>query len=384
MKVKRIGILTGGGDVPGLNTLIHDIAIRGYYEKIEVLGIRRGWGGLIFMDPDGKADDSEHVHILNRKDVRTIDRTGGTILHTSRTNPINVFHNADLKKYRGIVLKKETDMTDDVIKNIERLGLDVLIAIGGDDTLSFAVHLKECGINIIGIPKTMDNDVYGTEYTIGFSTAISKSANLLNDLRTPMGSHERFGIVELFGRYSGFTALYTGYVSREVRVLIPEHDFDPDKLVELLVYDRENNPRNYAVVIVSEGAKPIGGKVIEGGNKDQYGHKKLGGIGHVVADFLVQKTGYLTIVQLLSYFMRSGAPDAVDKLVAGFFANIAMDSIINKEFGIMTAIVDGKYATVPIEMVNEKKRVVDVDRYYNVERYRPNFSNMKGLPLFLQ
>ncbi|MFC1554000.1 6-phosphofructokinase [candidate division KSB1 bacterium] len=384
MKVKRIGILTGGGDVPGLNTVIHDVSLRCHYEGIELVGIKRGWGGLIYMDPDGQRDESEHIENLMKSSVRKIDRTGGTILHTSRTNPLNVSYSADLERYRGIKLEKSVDMTDDVLKNLERLGIDALIAIGGDDTLSYAAHLDKCGFNVIGIPKTMDNDINGTEYCIGFSTAISKSMNILNDLRTPMGSHERYGIVELFGRNAGFTALYTGYVSREVRVLIPEFDFDPDHLVELMKRDRKNNPTNYAVVIVSEGAKPAGGDILESGPKDQYGHKKLGGIGNVISDIIKDRTGYLTIVQQLAYFMRSGAPDAVDKLVAGFFGNMAMDCIVENNYGLLTAIKEGRYATVPIGLVTENMRVVDVERYYNTERYRPIFKNIKGLPLFLQ
>jgi len=384
MKIKRLGILTGGGDVPGLNTVIHDVTLRAYYDNVEVFGIRRGWGGLIYMDPDGKTSDDEHLVKLDRLGVRRIDRTGGTILRTSRTNPIKVFHNADLEKYRGIKLDKTTDLTNDVLKNIERLGLDALIAIGGDDTLSYAVHLKSKGINVIGVPKTMDNDVNGTEYCIGFSSAISKSMVLIDNLRTPMGSHERFGVIELFGRNAGFTALYSAFMSRESRALIPEYDFDPNHVIELLVHDRENNPSHYAIVLVSEGAKPVGGEILEAGSPDQYGHKKLGGIGFQVSDFITNTTGYHTIVQRLGYFMRSGAPDAVDKMVAGFFANIAFDCIVNSEFGVLTAIVDGKYDTVPIESVTAAKRVVDVDKFYNKERYRPRFTNMKGLPLFLK
>jgi len=384
MNIKRIGILTGGGDVPGLNTVIHDVTIRAHYENIEVIGIRRGWGGLIYMDPDGKTDDNAHIVSLNRQNVRRIDRTGGTILKTSRTNPRKVFRNADLEKYRDIKLEQVTDMTNDVLKNIDRLGLDVIIAIGGDDTLSYAVHLKETGVNVIGVPKTMDNDVNGTEYCIGFSSAISKSLMLIDDLRTPMGSHERFGVIELFGRNAGFTALYAAYVSRGDRALIPEYDFDPNHLVKLLVEDREKNPSNYAIVLVSEGAKPIGGRILEGGEVDQYGHKKLGGIGFSTAEYIKKQTGYDTIVQRLAYFMRSGPPDALDKLVAGFFANIAFDCVMEKKFGLMMAIVDGKYDTVPVELVTAAKRVVDVGSYYNTKRYRPKFTNMKGLPLFLK
>jgi 6-phosphofructokinase len=384
MKVKKIAVLTGGGDVPGLNIVIHDVTLRAHYEGLDIIGIKRGWGGLIYMDPDGKGDDSEHVVSLNRESVRKIDRSGGTILHTSRTNPLRVFHNTDLENFRNIRLERETDMTGDVMKNIERLGIDAIIVIGGDDTLSYAAHLSSLGVNIIGVPKTMDNDVNGTEFSIGFSTAISKSMNLLIDLRTPMGSHERFGVVELFGRNAGFTALYTGYVSREVRVLIPEYDFDPDHLVDLLEHDRNANPTNYAIVIVSEGAKPRGGSIIESGDKDQYGHKRLGGVGYDISAIIESKTGYKTVVQRLAYLMRSGSPDAVDKLVAGFFANIAVDSIVSGTFGIMTAIVEGKYDTVPISMVTAEKRIVDVKRFYNTDRYRPIYKNMKGLPLFLE
>jgi len=384
MKVKRIGILTGGGDVPGLNTVIHDVTLRAQREGIEVYGIRRGWGGLIYMDPEGKGDDSQNLIILNAINVRKIDRTGGTILHTSRTNPLKVSPNVNLEKFRGIKLEQKTDMTTDVLKNIDRLGIEALIVIGGDDTLSYAVHLKKLGFKVVAVPKTMDNDVNGTEYSIGFSSSISKSMNIINDLRTPMGSHERFGVIELFGRNAGFTALYAGYVTREVRILIPEWDFNPDLLVELLVEDKRNNPTNYALVLVSEGAKPVSGEILEFGPEDQYGHRKLGGISQDVAYIIQKKTGYHTIVQVLGYIMRSGAPDAIDKLVSGIYANIAMDCIINNEFGVMTAIVDGLYTTVPIDLITEKKRVVDVDRYYNTERYRPKFENMKGLPLFLK
>lgn len=383
MKIKRIGILTGGGDVPGLNTVIHDVTLRAQREEIEVYGIRRGWGGLVYMDPDGKGDDSQNLIILNSINVRKIDRTGGTILHTSRTNPMNVSSNVHLEKFRGIKLEKKTDMTADVLKNIDRLGIDALIVIGGDDTLKYSVYLKKLGIKIIAVPKTMDNDVNGTEYSIGFSSAISKSMNIINDLRTPMGSHERFGVIELFGRNAGFTVLYTGYVTREVRILIPEWDFDLDKLVELLMEDRHNNPMNYALVLVSEGAKPIGETIRETGPEDQYGHRKLGGISQDVAHYIQLKTGYHTILQVLGYIMRSGAPDAVDKLVSGIYANIAMDCVLQNEFGVMTSIIDGHYTVVPVDLITEKKRVVDIDRYYNTERYCPKFENMRGLPLFL-
>lgn len=384
MSIRRIGILTGGGDVPGLNTVIRNVTQRSNEEGIEVLGIKRGWGGLIYMDPDGKIDDSPHLIELNQQTVRTIDRTGGTILRTSRTKPSNVLNNSDLELYRGISTPEKTDMTKDVLKNIERLGLDALITIGGDDTLSYSVALSELGIKVIGIPKTMDNDVNGTEYCIGFSSAISKSMHLINDLRTPMGSHERYGIIELFGRNAGFTTLYASYVSSANRALIPEVDFNPDHVIELLQQDREKNPSKYAIVLISEGAKPIGGQILEGGREDAYGHKKLGGIGFQLADFISQKTGYKTVVQRLGYLMRSGAPDAIDQLVAGLFGNIAVDSLLQDEYGVMTAIVDGKYSTVPISLVTKEKRVVDVEKYYDSEKYRPNYKNMKGLPLFLR
>ncbi|MFC1492963.1 6-phosphofructokinase [candidate division KSB1 bacterium] len=384
MKIKRIGILTGGGDVPGLNTVIHDVTIRAHYENIEVVGIKRGWGGLIYMDPEGKGDDNQHMLKLDRQSVRRIDRTGGTILRTSRTNPVNVHHNADLLKYRGIMLQEKTDLTDDVLKNLDRLGIDALVAIGGDDTLSFAAHLKSKGFNVVGVPKTMDNDVNGTEYCIGFSSAISRSLLMIDNLRTPMGSHERFGVIELFGRNAGFTALYAAYVSRGDRCVIPEYDFDPEHLVSLLINDRDKNPSNYAIVLVSEGAKPVGGEILQEGKEDQYGHKKLGGIGDWTAEYIEEKTGYQTIVQKLGYFMRSGSPDALDKLVAGFFGNIAFDCIMNGNFGLLMAIVDGKYSTVPIEEVIAARRIVDVKKFYHEDRYRPRFKNMQGLPLFLK
>lgn len=383
MGKKRIGILTGGGDVPGLNSVIRNVTVRSDYEGYEVIGIKRGWGGLIYMDPTGKSDDSEHLVKLDREFVRKIDRTGGTVLRTSRTNPSKASPHPDLEEYRGLKLTGKTDLTQDAVKNIERLGIDVLIAIGGDDTLSFAVKLDQLGINVIGVPKTMDNDVNGTEYCIGFSSCISKSMIMINDLRTPMGSHERFGVIELFGRNAGFTSLYSGYVSGANRVLIPEWDFDPDRLIELLLDDRKKNPSNYAIVLVSEGAKPAGGKILESGKEDAYGHKKLGGIGYQVSEYIKEKTHYNTIVQQLGYFMRSGPPDAIDQLVAGLWANIAVDCIRDNKFGVMMAIVDGKYDCVPIKMVTEKKRIVDIQKYYNTERYRPIYTNMKGSPLFL-
>ena len=383
MSKKRIGILTGGGDVPGLNSVIKNVTLRAEQDGFEIFGIKRGWGGLIYMDPNGKGDDSEHLVKLDKNFVRKIDRTGGTILRSSRTRPSNASAHPDLEKYRGIKLTKKTDMTEDVIKNIKRLGLDCLIAIGGDDTLSYGVELGKVNINVIGVPKTMDNDVNGTEYCIGFSSCVSKSMHMINDLRTSMGSHERFGVIELFGRNAGFTSLYASYVTGGNMCLIPEHDFDPDKMCSLLLEEREKNPSKYAMVLISEGAKSIGGEIIESGTPDAYGHKKLGGISNQVSEFLTKETGYKTIVQNLGYFMRSGSPDAIDQMVASFWGNLAVDCYFEGQFGILMAIAGGRYATVPLSSVTAAKRIVDVKRFYNTERYVPKYENVRGLPLFL-
>ena len=385
MSKKRIGILTGGGDVPGLNVAIRNVVMRAEADNsYEVLGIRRGWAGLVLMDPEGKRDDSDHLFKLDSLFVRKIDRTGGTILHTSRTNPSNMTASSSLEKYRGLKLDKKTDLTQDVIKNIQRLGIEALIAIGGDDTLSFAVKLDQLGVPVIGIPKTMDNDVNGTEYCIGFSSCISKSMVMINDLRTPTGSHERIAVVELFGRNAGFTALYASLATGGIRTLIPEYDFDMDRLAKLLKEDRDKNPSRYAMVLIAEGAKPKGGEIIEGGKEDAFGHKKLGGISQIVGDALKDKINCDMVIQNLGYLVRAGAPDAIDEIVPSVWGNMAMDCLRDKKYGQMMAIVDGRYDCVPIKLATAKKRIVDVERCYDTERYMPKYTNLKGLPMLLR
>lgn len=389
--VKRIGVLTGGGDVPGLNTIIRDIVLRADKENIEVYGLKRGWGSLVFMDPEKKWKNPEHVIKLTFSEVRKIDRDGGTFLHTSRVNPPKMKKNPDLLKYRGFQFEHKTDMTPDVLKNLENLGLDYLVAIGGNDTLSYAYHLDKLGVPIIGIPKTMDGDVKGTDYCIGFSSAISTGSKIVTDLRTTLGSHERFGIIECFGRYSGFTALYIALAAKPDCVIIPEVAFNIDHLLELLQEDRSNNPSNYSIVLIAEGAKIQGsdGMVIQDKTLDAYGNPKLGGIGETVSNYIKKKTGRETLSENLRYILRSGDPDAKDKIYASIFGNAAFNAIMRGEKGVMTAVVDGKTVTVPLSVVGHDKneehnvRTVEVEKFYNKDRYRPIFENLEGNCLIL-
>ncbi len=384
---KRIGILTGGGDVPGLNTIIRDITYRAVHENsFEVIGIKRGWGGLVYMDPDRQGIDAEHAIILTSESVRKIDRDGGTILHSSRVNPSKMSSSPMLKEYRGIEYDKseKRDFTQDVLKNLGNLGIDLLIVVGGDDTLSYALQLHKQGVPVIGIPKTMDGDVAGTDYCIGFSTAISKASNYVTELRTVMGSHQRFGVIELFGRNSGFTALYTALAAKSDRVLIPEVDFSLEKAVELLAKDKRENPSGYSLVLVSEGAKPIGGKIIYAdGRTDDYDHKKLGGIGNVVAKYIQECTGEDVISEALRYLLRSGPPDAKDKIMASVYANVAFNGILRGESGVMAANHGGHNCLVPLEFVQASPRKVNVGLAYNTERYCPNYTNFEERTLLL-
>lgn len=383
----RIGVLTGGGDVPGLNTVIRDVTYRAAREKnIEVIGIKRGWGGLIYMNPDNSEIDLEHAVHLTEDDVRRFDREGGTFLRTSRIRPSKVKIHAALRRYRNIDFEGEKDMTSDVIKNIQNLKIDTLIAIGGDDTLSYALHLYRQGISVIGIPKTMDGDVAGTDYCIGFNTAIAKSNQYVTDLRSHLGSHERIGVIEVFGRNSGFTALYTALTAKPDRVLIPEipQGFDINKLAELLVYDKKRNPSNYCIVIVSEGAKPFGGvEFFKSSKTDAYGHLKLGGIGEWIAGELEKITGEEVMEENMRYLLRSGSPTAKDKIVASIFANIAMDAVLRNQSGVMTAIRNGKFHLAHLEDTAESPTKVDVCHQYNIERYRPNYKGLEGNILLL-
>ncbi len=379
----RIGILTGGGDVPGLNSAIRAFTLRAVDDGHEVLGIRRGWGGLIEIDPANPSGPS--ILPLDRDRVRTVDRHGGTFLHTSRTNPAKLKRSempAHLASLYGPG-DGPVDATDRVLKVLTALRLDALVAIGGDDTLSYAVRLNREGFPVIAIPKTMDNDVPGTEYCIGFSTAVTRSVNFLIDLRTPTGSHERIAVVELFGRYCGETALFTGFLGSADRTVISEVPCDIDRLARYLAADQDGNPSHYAILVISEGAVLEGGDRVQSGKPDAYGHMKLGGIGDIVGAEIERITGRQTLVQRLAYLMRSGPPDSVDRLVATNFANLAYDRIKGGHQGEMVALRKGCYTVVGIDTAISGKRTVDVDAYYDRETYKPRMLDVFGLPMFL-
>ncbi len=385
--MRRIGILTGGGDVPGLNAVIKSVVYQTTDMDYEVLGIRRGWEGLTHLK-QGPQLDSEYVRVLDRNNTRGIDRTGGTVLHTSRTNPPKMRRaglpkNLPPKKLESLRVSDEVyDLTPLVLENIEHLHLDCLIAIGGDDTLSFAKRLDSKGVRIIGIPKTMDNDVQGTEYCIGFSTAISRAKEAITRQRTTLGSHERIGIFRIFGRDAGFTALYTAYVTAG-RCVIPEVEFELDRLIAILLEDKRNNPSRYAFVIASEGAVWQGHSVEEYGEADAYGHKKKVDIGHALGEEIRRRTGEEVMVSDLTYELRSGDPDALDQIVAITFANVAVDLIRGEVYGRLTAVRDGKYTHVPLPDPKLGARTLDIPKMYNVTRYRPHYAGRLGSPLLL-
>lgn len=386
----KIGILTGGGDVPGLNPCIKAVVNRAIDEGYEIVGIRRGWGGLLELNPEDPTSVENHILPLNKNAVRTIDRTGGTMLHTSRTHPGKVRPNAvpDFLKdpehpEAEAADKSLRDFTPHVMKNLEFLGIDTLIPIGGDDTLSYGERLHSEGIRVLAIPKTMDNDVYGTDYCIGFSTAVTRSVQFIHQLRTSTGSHERIAVIELFGRNSGETSLISSYLAGVDRALISEVPFDPEKLAELVLKDKQTNPSNYAMVTVSEGAHMVGGKVVEFGEADAYGHRKLGGIGEITGEALKKITGEGIINQKVSYLMRSGAPDALDLMVATNYAHLAVNLIMNDVSGRMVALRDGKYTHIPMSTVTSGVKRVDVDELYDVKTYRPRIRHVMGKPMFL-
>ncbi len=383
MAAKKIGILTGGGDVPGLNPVIKSVVYRASEIGREVTGIRRGWEGLTHMTSE---TDANYIRPLTRENTRAIDRTGGTVLHTSRTNPrkmpeskVPPFMSKDELKqlpFDG----KNYDFTPVVLKNLERLGIDCLVAIGGDDTLSFASVLDSKGFPLIAIPKTMDNDVQGTEYCLGFSTAITRAKELITRQRTTLGSHERIGIFRMFGRDAGFTALYTAYVT-SARCLIPEYPFDLEHLSKLLMEDKRNNPSNYALVVVSEGAVWKEGTVEEYGEADAYGHRKKVDIGHALGQEIKRRTNQEIMESDLTYDLRSGDPDAIDQLVAITYANIAVDLIRDGVRGRLVGLQNGCYSQVPLASLPSGARKVDITRLYNRERYRPNYTSKLGAPL---
>ena len=388
---KRIGILTGGGDVPGLNSVIKEVTYRGTENDCEIVGIRRGWEGLTHVNLDDDASKTRYILPLSRQNTRTIDRTGGTYLHSSRTNPAKMktvpdflqtvdFPKAESTK-RGVT-SIVSDMSSQVMKNLERLGITDLIAIGGDDTLSYAAHLDNLGVPVIAVPKTMDNDVRNTEYCIGFSTAITRATDAINRQRTTVGSHERIGIFRVFGRDAGYTALYTAYVT-SIRCCIPEYKVDLGKLIELLMNDKRNNPSNYCLLVMSEGAQWEGYQVREYGEPDGYGHRKKFNVAEALSEEIQKTTREETVVSDLTYDLRSGAPDFVDKLVASTFGTMALDAVLGNKSGLMAALVDGKYAMVDIPDPKLGPRKVDVNKMYNTQRYRPNYENKAGLPIFL-
>lgn len=384
---QRIGILTGGGDVPGLNSVIKSVVYRSTDLGYEVLGIRRGWEGLTHMRP-GSELDAEYVRPLDRINTRGIDRTGGTVLHTSRTNPrrmkagrlpahVGADRLAALQVDEGIY-----DFTPVVLDNIAALRLDDLVVIGGDDTLSFAGLLDAAGVPLMAIPKTMDNDVQGTEYCIGFSSAVTRAKELITRQRTTLGSHERIGVFRIFGRESGFSALYTAYVTSG-RCVIPEAPFDLERLVEFLVEDKRANPSRYSFVIASEGAAWSGRTVAEVGEADAYGHRHKADVGFALAEEIHRRTGEETVSSELTYDLRSGEADSLDQMVAITFANVAMDLVRDGVRGRMVAIRDGKYAHAPLPDPSLGPRRVDVATMYNLERFRPQYSDRLGLPLLL-
>jgi 6-phosphofructokinase len=391
MSAKRIGILTGGGDVPGLNSVIKTVVYRGSEIGCEVIGIRRGWEGLTHVDLQDPASRTRYVLPLNRENTRTIDRTGGTYLHSSRTNPSKmkklppVLEGQEFPKTEATkkgVTSTVYDVTKAVKKNIETLDLDYVIAIGGDDTLSYAAELDRQGMKVIAVPKTMDNDVRNTEYCIGFSTAITRAMDAIERQRTTVGSHERIGIFRVFGRDAGYTALYTAYVT-SVRCCIPEFKVDLKKLIELLLIDKKNNPSNYSLAILSEGAEWEGYKVKEYGEADAFGHRKKMSVAEDLSNEIKSSTGEETIVSDLTYDLRSGSPDFVDRMVAATFAGMAMDAIEAGKHGLMTAISNGCYTMAAIPDPKLGPRRVEVDTMYNTERYRPTYDQKLGLPIFL-
>jgi 6-phosphofructokinase 1 len=384
--VTRIGVLTGGGDVPGLNpcikALVYGAVDRGY----EVVGLRRGWAGLLEYDLDAPESQARCAQPLGTNDVRTVDRTGGTFLHTSRTNPAKV-KPRDVPEFLKGQGQGESegpfDFTDHCMAVIDRLGLDWLVPIGGDDTLSYGARLATEGVPVVAVPKTMDNDVFGTDYCIGFSTAVTRSVQFINQLRTSAGSHERIAVIELFGRNCGETSLLSAYLAGVDRALISEVPFDPELLARYLVDDKAANPSNYAMVTVSEGATMLEGAVEEYGEQDAYGHRKLGGIGLVTGDLMKRLTGEDIVYQQVAYLMRSGAPDALDLMVAVNYANMTLNLIDRGEAGRMVSLQRGMYSSVPIETIGQGLKRVDVDALYDSKAYRPLIREVYGKPMFL-
>ncbi len=386
-----IGILTGGGDVPGLNPAIRAVTLRAISENYEVIGLRRGWASLIDIVRDKDYDNSDNYQHLTEEVVNRAGRTGGTFLHTSRTNPSRV-RKTDVPTHLHESYRAErNDLTPEVLKNLEWLGIDYLVPIGGDDTLSYGVRLFQEGVRVIAIPKTMDNDVPGTDYCIGFSTCVTRIIEMSNRLRTSAGSHERMLVLEVFGRYAGFTAMLPTMAGAANRCVIPEHKFSIDKLTELLVEDRNHNPSKYSVALVSEGAMFEGGDMVFAADvKDAFGHKKLGGIGNIVADRVKELSARYNggkpvdvMLQSLGYLVRCGDPDAIDSIVPMAYGNMALDLILTNVHGRLVVLRNGRYDNMPIEVVVSTKKVVNVQGQYNIERLRPRYKSFEMKPLFI-
>lgn len=391
-KIKgRIGILTGGGDVPGLNPAIRAVTIRAIREGYEVIGLRRGWAGLVEMQREKAFDNSNNYIILTEEIVNKIGRTGGTFLHSSRTRPSHTSLDSVPLHLKDKYTAEMNDLTPEVLTNLGHLGIDYLIPIGGDDTLSYGVHLHNQGMKVIAIPKTMDNDVPGTDYCIGFSTCVTRTIMMTHNLRTSAGSHERFLVIEVFGRYAGYTALLPTMAGAANRCVIPEYKFDIDRLTELLAADKHTNPSNYSVVLVSEGAMFKDGEMVfEDDEKDAYGHKKLGGIGDVISNRLkdispkYNNGNKINVInQRLGYLVRSGDPDAIDSIVPMAYGNLALDLILEGTSGRLVILKNGRYDNSPIEVVTSFKKTVDVEKYYNTERLRPYYRSFESKPLFI-
>jgi 6-phosphofructokinase 1 len=380
----RIGILTGGGDVPGLNPCIKAVVNRVAHEGHEVLGFRRGWGGLLYTNPDDRESIAENTIKLTPANVRTVDRTGGTFLHTSRTNPGRV-RSSEVPGFLGEAPEGDGpfDYTDHALAVLDELDVDVLIPIGGDDTLSYGLRLHEEGVPVIAVPKTMDNDVHGTDYCIGFSTAVTRGVEFIHNLRTSTGSHERIAVVELFGRYSGETSLITAYLAGVDRAIISEVPFNVERLAGMLVEDKKANSSHYAMMTISEGAQLEEGEMILSGEADAYGHRKLGGIGAQTGALLTEITGESIIYQQVGYLMRSGNPDSLDLMVATNYANMAADLALEGMSGRMVALRGGTYTNVPITETSEGVKRVDVDELYDATKYRPKIRHVMGKPMFL-
>lgn len=384
-KTSTIAILTGGGDVPGLNPCIKALVYRAASEGLRVVGIRRGWAGILEYNQKDPVASGNCIQILDPPHVRTIDRTGGTYLHTSRTNPSAV-RKKDVPAFLQQAFDSQDevkDFTGRVLDNLESLEIDAIIPIGGDDTLSFAERIHREGFPVIAIPKTMDNDVFGTDYCIGFSTAVTRGVSFIHALRTCTGSHERIAVVELFGRYCGETSLISAYLAGVDRAIISEVPFDPRKLAQMIMEDKKANPKNYAMITISEGAKMTGGDMIMSGETDAYGHKRLGGIGEQTGNILKELTGEDILNQRLSYLMRSGAPDSLDLMVAVNFANIAIDLFLKGTFGRLVSLTRGIYTDIPLSTITTGQKRVDVRELYDVEAYRPKIRHAGGKPMFL-